>query len=306
MRFDLPRPALRRAFSALLLLLCGALPAPAALLVRDDAGQAVHLAAPARRIVALAPHVTELLFAAGAGDRLVGAVDYSDHPEAARRLPRVGSYSAVDLEAVARLKPDLVIAWGSGNRDAHLERLTALGIPVFVSEPRSLDDVGRSIEAFGRLAGTESVAAGAVRAYAERRAALTARYAGRPSVRVFYQVWDRPLMSVNGAHLISDVMALCGGRNVFAALPQLAPTVSVEAVLAADPEAIVASGMGAERPDWLDQWRRWPGLTATARGNLYFIPPDLIQRHTPRILDAAERLCNFLEEARAKRPPGRP
>jgi iron complex transport system substrate-binding protein len=290
---------------ALLLMLLLLLARPAcALTVEDDTGHILQLAAPARRIVSLAPHITELLYAAGAGERLVGTVEYSDHPEAARRLPRVGSYAAVDLEAVAALEPDLVIAWASGNRDTHLARLAALGIPVFASEPRSLADVGRSIETFGRLAGTETVATRAARHYAEHRAALAARYATLAPVRVFYQVWDRPLMTVNGAHLISDVMALCGGSNVFADQGRLAPTVSVESVLAANPEVIVASGMGEERPDWLDQWRRWPGLTAAARGNLYFIPPDLMQRHTPRILDAAERLCGFLEEARARRPPG--
>jgi iron complex transport system substrate-binding protein len=290
--------------SLLALLLLPAFPA-VALTVLDDTGHSLQLAAPARRIVSLAPHITELLYAAGAGDRLVGTVEYSNYPEAAQRLARVGGYSALDLEAVAALKPDLVIAWASGNRDTHLARLAALGIPVFVSEPHNLADVGRSIETFGRLAGSEAIAAEAARTYAARRTALAARYAGLPAVTVFYQVWDRPLMTVNGAHLISDVMALCGGRNVFAGLPQLAPTVSVESVLAANPEVIVASGMGEERPEWLDQWRRWPGLTASARGNLYFIPPDLMQRHTPRILDAAERLCGFLEDVRAKRPAAR-
>lgn len=300
-------PSMRRLLPALLLLL--ALPA-AALTVRDDAGHVLELPAPARRIVALAPHITELLYAAGAGDRLVGTVEYSNYPDAAKRLPRVGSYSAVDLEAVAALRPDLVIAWASGNSDARLERLAALGIPVFVSEPHNLADVARSIETFGQLAGSEAAATRAARAFSERREALAARYAARPAVTVFYQVWDRPLMTVNGAHLISDVMALCGGRNVFSSLSQLAPTVSVESVLAANPEVIVASGMGEERPEWLDQWRRWPQLTAAVRGNLYFIPPDLLQRHSPRILDGAEHLCADLEEARAKRPaasrPGPP
>lgn len=294
---------MRRLFPALLLLL--ALPA-AALTIRDDTGQVLDLPAPARRIVSLAPHVTELLYAAGAGDRLVGTVEYSNYPEAARRLPSVGGYSAVNLEAVAALKPDLVIAWASGNSDARLERLAALGIPIFVSESHDLADVARSIETFGRLAGSEAAANRAARAFTARGEALAARYAARPAVTVFYQVWDRPLMTVNGAHLISDVMALCGGRNVFASLPHLAATVSVEGVLAANPEVIVASGMGEERPEWLDQWRRWPGLTAAVRGNLYFIPPDLLQRHGPRILDGAEQLCAALEEARNRRPASRP
>ena len=132
--------------------------------------------------------------------------------------------------------------------------------------------------------------------------ALAARYAGQPSVRTFYQIWDRPLMTVNDEHLIADVIRLCGGSNAFGSQAQLAPTIGVEAVLAANPEAIVASGMGDARPEWLDQWARWPQLEATRRDNLFFVPPDLIQRHTPRILDGAERLCAQLETARTRRP----
>lgn len=267
----------------------------------DDQGRAVHLAQPARRIVSLAPHVTELLYAAGAGERVVGAVQYSDYPEAAKKVARVGSYTAVDMEKVVALKPDLVVAWKSGNRDAHLDKLRGLGIPVFINEPRKIDDVARSLSQLGRLAGTEAVAEPAAKAFRERYAALAARYSARPKVRTFYEIWNRPLMTINGEHLIADVMRLCGGENVFAKLPVLAPAIDVEAVLAAQPEAIVASGMGEARPEWLDDWRKWTKLPAVARGNLFFIPPDQIQRHTPRILDGAERLCGQLEEARERR-----
>ncbi|MDY0012944.1 MAG: cobalamin-binding protein [Rhodocyclaceae bacterium] len=277
----------------------------AALEIKDDTGTTLRLAHPARRIVSLAPHVTELLYAAGAGDKLVGAVQYSDYPEAAKGVPRVGGYSSPDLETIVALKPDLVVAWKSGNRSAQLERLTVLGIPVYITEPRRLEDVAASLRALGRLAGSETAAEAAARAFETRRKALASRYGQRPKVRMFYQIWDSPLMTVNGQHLISDALGLCGGENVFADLPQLAPTLSVEAVLAANPEAVLASGMGESRPDWLDQWSRWPGLTAATRGNLFFVPPELIQRHTPRILDGAEQLCSFLEQARAKRPAHR-
>lgn len=282
-------------------LLSAALPASAQIALTDDAGQHIVLAQPAQRIVSLAPHVTEVLFAAGAGKRVVGVVAYSDYPEAARALPQVGGYSQIDLEAVVGLRPDLVIGWRSGNRDAHLARLQAMGIPVYLNEPRSLDDVARSLEQFGRLAGSEPAANAAATAFRARHAALAARYAGQPQVRTFYQIWDRPLMTVNDEHLIADVIRLCGGGNVFGSLAQLAPKIGVEAVLAANPEAIVASGMGEARPEWLDQWARWPQLEATRHDNLFFIPPELIQRHTPRILDGAERLCAQLETARARR-----
>ena len=288
-----------RRFVLALLLVSGF--ARASIDVTDDQGQTLRLAQPARRIVSLAPHVTELLFAAGAGDRVVGAVQYSDYPEAAGKIPRVGSYTAPDMEKVAALKPDLVIAWKSGNRDAHLDKLKALGIPVFINEPRRIEDVARSLSQIGRLAGSGAVADAAAQTFRNRHAALAAKYSGRPKVRIFYEIWNRPLMTINGEHLISDVIRLCGGDNVFAKLPMLAPTIDVEAVLAAAPDVVVASGMGESRPEWLDDWRKWTKLPAVAKGNLFFIPPDLIQRHTPRILDGAERLCGQLEEARSRR-----
>jgi iron complex transport system substrate-binding protein len=271
------------------------------ILARDDAGSELRLGAPARRIVSLAPHLTELLFAAGAGAQLVGAVDYSNHPPEARRIPRVGSYGQIDLEAVVALKPDLVVAWQSGNPSAAVDKLQRLGLPVFVSEPGRIEDVARSLEQLGRLAGTESAAGGAASAYRERLAGLRARYGGRPIVRTFYEVWNQPLTTIGGKQIISDLLRLCGGENVFGQLAALAPTVTVEAVLAADPEAIVASGMDEARPEWLDEWRRWRRLAAVERGNLFFVPPDLMQRHTPRLLDGAEVLCRHLETARARR-----
>ncbi|OGI47192.1 MAG: cobalamin-binding protein [Candidatus Muproteobacteria bacterium RIFCSPHIGHO2_01_FULL_65_16] len=287
--------------AGVLLGLLGAAPAPAPTRVPDDAGATVVLAAPARRVVSLAPHVTELLYAAGAGGYVVGAVDYSDYPEAAKRIPRVGSYTGLDLEAIVALRPDLIIAWQSGNPPSQVERLRALGLAVYVSEPRHIEDVATNIERLGRLAGTADAALRAARAFRQRHEALRRRYAARPAVTVFYQIWDRPLMTVNGKQLISDVIHLCGGRNVFADLPILAPTVDVEAVLAADPEAIVASGAGASRPEWFDAWRRWPQLRAVRRDNLFVVPPDVLQRHGPRILDGAEHLCADLEAARGRR-----
>ncbi|MCB1895417.1 MAG: cobalamin-binding protein [Zoogloeaceae bacterium] len=286
------------------LLMALILPAPARAVTLEDAnGQVLTLAAPARRIVSLAPHITELVYAAGAGGQLVGVVNFSDYPPAAAALTQIGSYNALDLEAIASLRPDLALGWRSGNREAHLARLRALGIPVFVSEARSLEEVAASIEQIGTLAGTGEVATAAADAFRERHALLRSRYQAEPPVRMFYQVWNDPLMTINGEHLISAVIRLCGGVNVFAGLDQLAPKINQEAVLAADPEAIVASGMDQARPEWLDDWRRWRGLTAVGRDNLFFIPPDLLQRHTPRVLDGAEQLCGQLDTARERRPP---
>lgn len=286
---------------ALLALLLIAAPAGAEIVVRDDSGAVVRLAGPARRIVSLAPHATENLYAAGAGDRLVGAVDYSDFPEAARALPRVGSYTRPDLEAILALKPDLVVAWQSGTPPATIARLRTLGLAVFVTESDRLADIAAGIERLGRLAGTEATAARAAAAFRQRLAGLAARHATRPAVTVFYQVWPRPLLTVGGGQIISDAIRLCGGRNVFAGLTGKTPAVSAEAVLAADPEAIVASGMGAGNPVGLDDWRAWPDLAAVRHGNLFFVSADLMQRPTPRLLDGMAQLCGHLETARGRR-----
>jgi len=297
---------MQRTLVGLLLLGCLALvdAALAQVSVRDDAGRDVVLAAPARRIVSLAPHVTELLFAAGAGERVVGAVEYSDYPEAAKAIPRVGGYEGLDLETITALAPDLVVAWTTGNPPGQVQKLKKLGFAVFESEPRRIADIPGSLERLGRLAGSVAAAAQAAQAFRVGHERLRREYSGRAEVSVFYQIWNRPLMTVNGEHLISDVMSVCGARNVFADLPVLAGKVSLEAVIAADPEVIVASGMGAQRPEWLAEWRRWPRLTAVQRGNLFSIPPALIQRHTPRILQGAEQMCTVVQTARTRRPAG--
>ncbi|MBA3032078.1 MAG: cobalamin-binding protein [Gammaproteobacteria bacterium] len=283
------------------LALCAALPVRADVVVQDDTGTTVRLKNPARRIVSLAPHVTETLFAAGAGAQIVGTVDFSDFPEAARRVPRVGGYSKLDLEAIAALKPDLAIGWASGNSQAHIEKIRALGIPVYLAQPERIEDVARNLERYGELAGTPEAARAAAAGFRARLQALRAQYGMRPKVRTFYQIWKQPLMTVGGAQVITDVIHLCGGENVFADLKPLAPKVTVEAVLAVDPEVIVASGMGEARPEWLDDWRQWKAVTAVKRDNLFFIPPDLIQRHTPRLVEGAARLCAHLETARGRR-----
>jgi iron complex transport system substrate-binding protein len=290
---------------ALMVLLLLASVAAHALDVIDDRGVTVRLPhGPAQRIVSLAPHVTELLFAAGAGAQVVGTVAYSDYPEAARRLPQVGDVNALDLERIVALKPDLVVVWLSGSPRSQLDVLSALGVTIYYNEPRSLDDIGRSIERLGELAGTRAAARAVAEAFRTRLARLRARYRGRPPVTVFHQVWDQPLMTVNDDSLISQVLALCGGRNVFGSLRALVPHVSIEAVLDADPEVIgAAAGEGAASPAdaGLSLWFGWPKLKAIARGNLYVADADRITRHTPRILDAAEQVCAALDAARARR-----
>ena len=277
-------------------------PAAADLSIKDDTGQEVRLKGPAKRIVALAPHIAESLYAAGAGDKLVGTVEYSDYPPEAKKVARVGGYSRVDLEAVAALNPDLVLAWESGNNMPQINKLKALGLTVYVSQPNKMENVADQLERLGQLAGTEAVAKPAAERFRQRLETLRKANAAKPKVRVFYQIWKTPLMTVGGPQIISDAITLCGGENVFGNLGKMAPTVSVEAVLEADPEAIVATGMGDAKPEWLHDWDKWTKMTAVKRDNLFHINPDIMQRHTPRILDGAEKLCAHLDVARSHRP----
>ena len=285
-------------------LLAGLALLPAAradLVVKDDTGSEVRLKGPAQRIVTLAPHAAESLYAAGAGSKLVGTVDYSDYPPEAKKVPRVGGYSRIDLEAIAALKPDLILAWESGNSMKQVDKLRALGLSVYVSQPNKMENVADQLERIGQLAGTEAVANAAARQFRQRLERLRAANAGKAKVRVFYQIWKTPLTTVGGPQIISDAITLCGGSNIFGHLGKMAPTVSVEAVLEADPEAIVATGMGDAKPEWLHDWDKWTQLTAVKRDNLFHINPDIMQRHTPRILDGAEKLCAHLDIARSRR-----
>jgi iron complex transport system substrate-binding protein len=230
-----------------------------------------------------------------------GAVEYSDYPEAAKRLSRVGSGAGLDLEAIAALHPDLIVSWQSGNPPWQVERLAQLGFPVFVTEPRHIDDIADLFERIGRLTGTEKVAVKVATEFRHHEAMLRDRYTGRRIVPVFYQVLDNSLLTVSGRHLIRDVIQLCGGKNIFADLPGLTPHVDVESVLQKNPEVILASGYEPLWPEWRDRWRNWPMLAAVAHDNLFFVPPDLIERQSPRILQGAEQVCARLDQARMRR-----
>jgi len=267
--------------------------------MRDDRGQTLALETPARRLVTLAPSLAELVFAAGAGGRLVGASSFSDYPAAVRQLPSVGDSSRLDLERILALRPDLAIAWKSGNRPGDLDRLERLGIPVFTLEPRRLGDVPRALRAVGALAGTEGEAEAAAAGFEREIAGLDERYRHLRPVTVFYQIWHEPLITVNGAHIISDVVELCGGRNVFAALGTLTPTVSVEALLAADPQVIIISvSSPREEADARRSLSRLSRLQAVRGGRIYSVHPDLIQRQTPRLALGAREICLALDNAR--------
>lgn len=284
--------------TALILAALGVTPA-SALQLKDDRGIVVEVSTRPSRIVALSPHLAEIVYAAGAGSQLAAVVRYSDYPEAAARLPRVGDATRVDMERIVMLKPDLILGWRSGNPRGDLERLEGRGFPLFVTEPARLADIARLVRAVGLLAGTARIAAEAASTFERELEVLRLRYSARPVVRVFYEIWHRPLLTVNGRHLISDVLALCGGVNVFADAAVLTPAVSLEAVLAARPD-VVLGGSSATRPEQLAaEWRGAP-VAALRELPVRYVPPDLIQRQTPRIVQGARLVCEQLEDIRKR------
>jgi len=271
----------------------------AAVTVKDDEGNTITLQKPAQRVISLAPHVTELLFAAGGGSHVVGVVSYSDFPEEAKKIPQIGSNREVDLERIMALKPDLIVVWRHGSSERQIDMVRKLGVPIYHSEPVKLDDIPDSVARLGQLMGTEKVATPAATELRQQLAGLRSRYANRPTVRTFYQVWDKPLYTLSGKHIVSDALRLCGGENIFAKLAVTAPVVSVEGVLQENPEAIFATA--EKNYGGVNMWKPYGTLLAVRNDNLFTIDGNLLNRSGPRMIPGAAVLCEKLELARQHR-----
>lgn len=268
--------------------------------VKDDTGNVLWLSQPAKRIISLSPHLTELLFELGVGDQVVGAIEHSNFPPAASAVPRIGSHSKFDIETITSLTPDLILAWHSGTPRAEISRLEKLRVPIFRSEPRQLDDIANTLIRLGQLTGADARGKRLAATFRADVSRLKVRYKHRSSVRVFFQVWQDPLITLNQDHLVTTLISQCGGENIFGALGPLAPTVSLEAVIGTDPQVIVAAASQETAHQWLRRWRRWQGIQAVRNEHLFSINPDVINRATPRILEGMQSLCELIERARAR------
>ena len=268
----------------------------------DDAGNPVSLQVPARRVVALAPNLAELVYAAGAGSRLVAVSRFSDFPEDAKKLPVVSDAFAINLEALAALRPDLVLVWQSGSQGRQRQALHALaqrqGFAVFESEIPTVEAIATTLQRIGRMAGTAQTADKASEAILQDWKALQARYQTASPLRVFYQLWDAPLMTLNGKHIVSQAIRSCGGIQGFDTLSALTPTVSREAVLAFNPQLILAGGEN-ENSAALSAWRALPGLAAVQHAQLKPANAALLSRMGPRFVKAAAALCERIDGARS-------
>ena len=273
--------------------------------VIDDANRPIVLKQPAQRIISLSPHITELIYSAGAGEKIVAVDDYSNYPESAKSIVRIGDANHLDIEKILSLEADLIVAWGSGqSHNQFIEQLIHLQQTVYISSPEDLGAIPDTVENLGKLAGTYDHAMQQSQLFRDELADIINEYSQQASVSVFYEIWNQPLFTINGQHVMSKVIEICGGSNVFADLPILSPEVNIEAVISANPDVIIASGVvsgtgnGDQRPPWLDNWLQWPTINAAKNNHLYYIPPDLIHRQTFRILQGARILCEQLQSAR--------
>ncbi|HED34840.1 MAG TPA: cobalamin-binding protein [Gammaproteobacteria bacterium] len=263
----------------------------------DDKGTEFEFDQPVKRIISLAPHATELLFAAGATDQIVGTVSYSDYPQAAKKIPLIGGYNKIDIELIMSKKPELIVVWPGGNSTDQIEKLRRLGFRVFVSEPEKFTDVARNIRNMGRFLGTEKTAQAVSSRFLSELKALRHEYPPREKVRVFYQVWNDPLMTLSDKHLVGRVIKFCSGENIFGDLDVISPRVSIEAVIEKNPDVIIA-GMTKDRREWLKEWEKWRVLKAVKNKHVYPIDAELVVRQTPRILQGTRKMCEYLNTVR--------
>ena len=282
------------------LLFCATASTAAEISLKDDLGRTVEMKEPARRIVTLAPALTELVFTAGGGDRVVGASAYSDYPPEAKKLPQVSSAMSWSLEEIASLKPDLVLAWHDNMRTEDVSRLSAFGIAVYVAESRNFDDVPRTLQAIGTLLGRDT--SPAIRAYRDKLERLRAQYAGKPQVTALLEIWHNPLTTIAGHHFMNEALEICGARNVFADLSGVAPIVSWEEVFFRDPDVIVGISSAASEKEFRASWKERPTLRAVSQDHLVYADADRLQRLTARTPDGVASLCAAIDRVRPNAP----
>jgi len=260
--------------------------------VEDDAGHLITLPHPAKRIISLAPDLTELLFAAGANDHIVGVMKGSDFPKEAKNIPIVANFNDIDVERVLVLHPDLIVVWAEGGI---LHQLKNSDVPIYVSHQHHLRDIPYTLERLGCLAGTEKIANKNAKQFVQRYHYLQKKYSTQKTESVFYEMWPKPLVTITKASWINEVITLCGGKNIFADLPGVAPEINLEAVIRANPAVIIG---GKNKNNWGETWKAWPELSAVKHHAVFSMDDDFLQRAGPRILEGAQKMCALLEESR--------
>ena len=252
----------------------------------------------AQRIIALAPHAVELLYMLGAGDRIVATTEYADFPEAAKDIPRIGGYSGIQIERVLELKPDLIIAWKGGNKDQDIEQMQALGLPVYLSITKRLDDIPKEMLSLGNKLGLQKTAQQHANAFNLKLKQLRDENKDKPNVKVFYQLWSEPLRAMAAGSWINELITGCGGVNIFDDGALDYPQVSIETVLLQKPDVIIIPSQHGSKIEAGDKWADWPEIPAVKNKHIYFINGDILHRFSGRILLGMQAVCDVLDQAR--------
>ncbi|MCG8670754.1 MAG: cobalamin-binding protein [Pseudomonadales bacterium] len=268
--------------------------------INDDLGNQVTLKQPAKRIVSLAPHNTEILFSIGAGHKVVGTVHYSDYPKAALDIPRIGGYDKINIEQIITLQPDLIVAWRTGNDSRANKRLQDLGYPVYYSEPSSFQDIANSMEKLAVLTGTAEQGKKRKQIFLEKYHELKTSSASKQTIKIYYEVWQNPRYTLGGSHFSAELFTVCGGENIFADVKEKAPIVSLEAILTRNPDVILTGDRhGKETLAQLrGNWKKWPQIKAVKNQQIHYVNADIFTRSSPRAIDAAVALCELLDGVR--------
>jgi len=253
---------------------------------------------PKQRIIALAPHIVEMLFDIGAGEQIVGAVAYSDYPKAALDIPRVGSYHGMQIEKLLALNPDLVIVWKSGNSQSDIDKMKRLGLNVVFSNPKDIDDVATELRYFGELTGNQKQAEMVALAYEKRLKILRVKNKDKQLIPVFYQLWSEPMMTINGTTWINQLIEVCQGENVFKSNPTPYPKISIENVIVAQPHLMILPDENADKPQPIINWDKWPEIPAVKNNKFIHVDADLLHRFSTRMLSGIEDMCEKIDQQR--------
>jgi vitamin B12 transport system substrate-binding protein len=253
---------------------------------------------PKTRIVALAPHIVEMLFDIGAGDKIIGTVTYADYPKAALDIPRVGSYHGMQIEKILALNPDLVIVWKSGNSQSDIDKMKRLGLKVVMSNPENIADVATELRYYGELTGNQKQAETVALAYEKRLKKLRDANADNKPIPVFYQLWSEPMMTVNGTTWINQLIEVCQGVNVFADNATPYPKLSIENVIVAQPHLMILPDENADKPQPIIDWHKWPEIPAVKNNKFIHVDADLLHRFSTRMLSGIEDMCEKIDQHR--------
>ena len=264
----------------------------------DDGGSKITLRGPAKRIIAMSPGLTEVVFELHAGSALVGVDEYSNFPLAAQGITRVNSSSAANYELILSLKPDLILAWKSGNGARIISRLRDLGLSVFVVEIQRVADIPALYRRLGSLLGQTARAKKLAEKFLDEIEVIRHSFQSQPEITVFYEVWDDPLMTLSGKHMLSDAISFCGGRNIFEDMVQIAPLINIESVAAADPQVIISGHNVEGLNNWRSRWSRWAAMQAVKKQHLYMVASDSLLRQSGRLVEGIRSLCENIQKAR--------